>query len=325
MKNKRNVIFGSVAVLATVLLTLILPSKFPPHSDDLVVVSLRMPIPVVDSAFAPYYLAVDKGIFKSHGLDVKIEPGTPELNPVKMLSQDIDQFAVLGGPELLLSAQSKKAPLVGIAQIHKDSDFVVLLTKQDSGITKLDELAQKKVGFFYGHISTDIIRMLLAKEGIKVKEVDVGFDYGQLITGELSAQWAFRTTAGISLPERGIKLNIISPSDYGIKTQGHVVITNEQTMNQRPEIVGRFVAAVIEATNYSIEYPDQAIASCQKRDSNFSADVGEKQLSVYNPAILRNSKIGWIARGDYESSDDRCGAFAARLRHLQGLHCAVSE
>ena len=84
-------------------------------------VSMRLPIPVVDTAFSPYYLAVDKGIFAKHGLNVKIEPGTPELNPVKMLAQGTDQFAVLGGPEILFSARSKGAQIVGTALLHKDA------------------------------------------------------------------------------------------------------------------------------------------------------------------------------------------------------------
>lgn len=92
-------------------------------------VSMRLPIPVVDTAFSPYYLAVDKGIFAKYGLNVKLEPGTPELNPVKMLAQGTDQFAVLGGPEILFSARSKGAQIVGTALLHKDANFVTLLTK----------------------------------------------------------------------------------------------------------------------------------------------------------------------------------------------------
>lgn len=265
-------------------------------------ISLRLPIPVADTAFAPYYLGVDKEIFSKNGLNVKLEPGTPELNPVKMLSQETDQFAVLGGPELLFTAKSKEAPLVGLALVHKNSDFVVLVSPKSSEITQLSILQDKKVGFFYGHISTDILRMLFKKENIKVEEVDVGFDYSQLIAGKLPAQWAFRTTAGITLPAKGVELNFISPADYGIETQGHIIVTTEKIIKEQPEVVQAFVNAVLEAIAYSLEHPQESIEATVKRDPNFQPSVGEKQLEIYNAAIRRNSKIGWIAQEDMEKT-----------------------
>lgn len=258
------------------------------------IVRLRLPIPVADTAFAPYYLGVDKGIFKKHGLDVVVEPGTPDLNPVKMVSQNTDQFGVVGGPELLLTGRSKGAPIVGISLIHKDSDFVVLLTLKDSGITDIKQLQNKKVGFFYGHISTDVLHMLFRKEQVQVEEVDVGFDYGPFIAHKLDAQWAFRSTAGISLPAKGVELNVISPADYGISTQGHMVITNEQMIKEKPEIVKQFTTAMIEALAFSVEHPDESIKATIQRNSKFQPEVGKKQLDIYIPAIKRNKRLGWI-------------------------------
>lgn len=268
-------------------------------------VSMRFPIPVVDTAFSPYYLAVDKGIFAKHGLNVKLEPGTPELNPVKMLAQGTDQFAVLGGPEILFSARSKGAQIVGTALLHKDANFVTLLTLKKSQITKLSELEGKKVGFSFGHISTDVLRMTFKKENINVQEADVGFDYGQFIAGKLDAQWAFRTTAGLALPAKGVEVNFINPSDYGIVTQGHVLVTSEKMIKENPKVVQAFNAAVLEAIAYSLEHPQEAIDAAIKRDPNFKKEVGEKQLEVYNAAIKRNSRIGDFAETDLLKTKDQ--------------------
>lgn len=276
--------------------------KYQPNTPALKNVSLRLPIPAADTAFAPYYLAVDKGIFAKYGLDVKLEGGTPELNPVKMVSQGTDAFGVVGGPELLLSGRSKGAPIIGIALLHKDADFVVVVALKNSGITKLSDLQGKKVGFFYGHISTDILHMLFKKENIQVQEVDVGFDYGQLISKNIDAEWAFRTTAGISLPARGVEINTISPADYGIITQGHTIITNENLAKTDSALVQSFLNAVLEATQYSVDHPQEAIEATIKRDSNFQPQVGEKQMEIYKPVILKNKSIGWISDEDMEKT-----------------------
>ena len=277
----------------------------PTQSNELVEVSLRLPIPVANTSFAPYYLGVDRGFFEKNGLKVKIEPGTPELNPVKMLTQGKDEFGVLGGPELLFTARDKGAPLIGIFLMHKDSNFVNIVSLKDSGITKLNDLQGKKVGFFYGHISTDIMRMLFKKENIKVEEIDVGFDYSQFIAGKLPTQWAFRTTAGITLPAKGIELNFISPADYGIKTQGHTIVTTKKIIEEKPEVVQKFVDAILEATVYSLNHVEESIEATKRRDPSFSDTVGEKQLEIYNAAIKRNSPLGNISSEDMKKTKEQ--------------------
>lgn len=281
----------ALAVMA-IFLTERLNQKLPAET---VSVSLRLPIPAADAAFAPYYLAIDKGFFSKHGLQVKLEPGSPELNPVKMVAQGSNDFGVVGGPELLFSARAKGAPLVGLALLHKNSNFVVVITLANSGITKISDLAGKKVGFNYGHISTDVLRMLFKKVGVSVEEVDVGFDYGQFLSQKIAAEWGFRTTAGINLPARGIQIKMISPADYGIVTQGHMLITNERMIQERPDVVQHFLNAVLEATEYSTNHVQEAIESTIQRDPNFKWEVGEKQMEIYNKTILQNSRIGWIS------------------------------
>jgi NitT/TauT family transport system substrate-binding protein len=271
-------------------------------------VSVRLPIPVADTGFAAFYLAVDNGFFKKHGLKVTLQPGSPELNPVKMVSQNTDQFGLLGGPELLLSARNKGAPIIGVALLGKNADFAGIVALKSSGLTKLDQLQGKKVGFFIGHISTDILHMLFKKENIKVEEIDTGFDYGQLISGKIDAEWAFRTTAGIILPAKGVEINFISPADYGIHTHGYTVVVNQEYAKQNPDIVKRFVAAIIAATKYSTEHPQEAVAATMKRDPNFKQAVGDAQVVLYNKAITNHDRLGAFSKNDLDATSDQMKA-----------------
>lgn len=281
-------------------------SNVPSSSEPVPVdVSMRLPIPVADTAFAPYYLCIDAGICEKHGINLTLEPGSPELNPVKMLSQGTDEFALVGGPEILLTARSQDAPIVGISLIGKDANFVTILTPEDSDIRELNDLQDKKVGFFYGHISTDVLRMLFEKENIQVQEVDVGFDYSQLIAGNLDAQWAFRTTAGITLPARGVNVASIDPADYGISTQGFVLMTNENLLSDDPELVQSFVNAITESVQYSLENEQEAIDSTVRRDPEFSQEVGEAQLDIYRTSIENQSRVGFFEPSDMEKTKDQ--------------------
>lgn len=277
----------------------------PTSSITLKAVSMRLPIPTADTAFAPYYLCIDKGICAKYGIDLKLEPGSPELNPVKTLTQGINQFAVVGGPEILLTARSKGAPIIGIGLTGKDANFVTLLALKKSGISKLKDLQGKRVGFYYGHISTDVLKMTFKKENIKVQEVDVGFDYGQLISGKLDAQWAFRSTAGINLPAKGVEVVSINPSDYGVTTQGYVLMTNEKMRKEQPQVVQSFVNAMLESTQYSLDHEQEAIDATIKRDPTFKPEVGKKQLAIYNTAIRNNKQVGLFSSEDMQKTRDQ--------------------
>lgn len=268
-------------------------------------ISIRLPIPIVDAAFAPYYIAQDKGFFKKYNLKVKLEPGSAELNPIKMVEQGTDQFGIVGGPEIVMTGRTRGATIKAIGLLHVNSNFVEIITKKDSRYQKLADLEGQKVGFFYGHISTDVLRSLFKKENIKVKEVDVGFNYNLFLADKIPAQWAFTTTAGLTLKEKGVEVNEISPADYGIITQGHTIITSEKLLNENPDLVKRFTYAMIEATKYSVEHVEESIESVLKRDENFSRDLASKQFAIYNKTILNNQNILWIDTPILEDTKDR--------------------
>ena len=228
----------------------------------------------------------EKGYYAEEGLDVTFNLGSPETNPVKMVASEADQFGVLGGPDTLLVARSKGQPLVAIAIIHRNSDFPVILTLNESGLTKLEDLQNKKIGFFYGHISTDVLHSLLNKYNITREEVDVGFDYSQLIAKKIDAQWAFTVTAGLNLPEKGIQVNVISPKDYGINTHGYTIFTTEKMIKENPEIVERFLRATIRGIKATLENPSEAADILAKKDNKINRNLEYKRnIRLHHPQL----------------------------------------
>lgn len=311
--SKKN--WGFVVVLLVVLaisLVIIVPkvgTKTPDTdpSKELDKISVRFPIPIIEAGQTTFYVAQDKGYYADENLEVKFEMGSRELNPVKMVASEQDDFAILGGPDTLLVARSKGQPLKAIAIIHRNSNFPCLITLKSSGITKLDQLQDKKVGFFYGHISTDVLRNLLRRNNIKCTEVDVGFNYNQLITGKIDAEWAFTVTAGLELPAKGVEINFISPADYGIVTHGYTIFATEKTINERPDLVLRFLRATLKGIKYTVENPEDAIESLLKRDTNLGKEINLKRQLAYNPVTSNSSEFpaGYMDKKMFQETYDR--------------------
>jgi NitT/TauT family transport system substrate-binding protein len=270
-------------------------------------VSVRFPLPIVEAGQTTFYVAQDKGYFAEEGLNVKFEMGSRELNPVKTVASEQDDFGVLGGPDTLLVARSRQQPLRAIAVIHRNSNFACLIALKSSGITKVEQLQDKKIGFYYGHISTDVLRNLLRKKAIRYTEVDTGFDYNQLVTGKIDAEWGFTVTAGLELPAKGVAINIISPADYGIVTHGYTIFATEKTIREKPDLVLRFLRAVLKGVRYTLENTDDALSSLLKRDPSLDRELNLKRQKAYN-AVTSNSEAfpaGYMDREMFQETYDR--------------------
>jgi NitT/TauT family transport system substrate-binding protein len=291
MVNKKKILLSIAGIVVVGLIVFLVVKRstlFHNPPSDKTKVSVRFPIPIVEAGQTPFYVAQEKGYYAEENLDVTFNMGSPELNPVKMVATEQDTFGVLGGPDTLLVARSSGQPLKAIAVLHRNSNFVCLLTLQSSGITKLDQLQGKKIGFYYGHISTDVLHSLLRKNNIKYTEVDVGFQYNQLIANQIDAQWAFTVTAGLDLPAKGVPVNIISPADYGIITHGYTIFATDATIQNNPDVVQRFLRATLRGVKYTLEHPEEANKILIKRDPKIDEALSFKRLQMYN-AVTSNS------------------------------------
>lgn len=285
IRNTIAIAIGVVIAAAALVIAFLRPSATSAADQ----VSVRLPIPIIESGQASFYLAEDRNYFTEENISVRFERGSKDLNPVKMVASGQDMIGLLGGPDTLLVARSKGQPLKAIAVLHRNSNFPCLVTLKSSGLTTLQQLAGKKIGFFYGHISTDVLRNLFRKNDIAYTEVDVGFDYSQLIAKQIDAEWAFTVTAGIDLPAKGVEINVISPADYGIVTHGYTIFATEQIIRDKNDLVFRFLRATLKGVRDAVAAPDEATRSLLKRDSQLPYDLNLKRQQAYN-AVTSNSE-----------------------------------
>ena len=278
--------------------------KSPPNKDS---VTLRFPIPLVESGQASFYLAQDKGYYAEENVDVKFQMGSKELNPVKMVTTGTDTFGLLGGPDTLLVARSNGAPLKAIAIIHRNSNFPCIITKKESGLAKVQQLSARQVGFYYGHISTDVLRNLFRRTNTKVTEVDVGFDYTQFIQGKIDAEWAFTVTAGLDLPAKGIELNFINPADYGIITHGYTIFASDETISKSPDLVRRFLKASLRGVEAAVADPEEATKSLLNRSPELDMELNLKRQRAYNAVTSDSAEFpsGYMDREMFQTTYDR--------------------
>lgn len=270
----------------------------------LVPLSLRNPIPEISTGQTPLFIAREKGLFAAHGLTVTLQQGGREVSPVAMVAAGKNELGMVGGPETLLVARSQGVPIRAIAVLHRNANFPAFITLKSSGITSLSQLQDKDVGFFPGHITTDVLKALLRRSQVSVHEVNVGFDYNQLVTGKLAAQWGFTVRAGLELPEKGVEINVLRASDYGIATHGYTIFALEKTIHERPQDCERFLRALFAGIDYTLAHPQEAADLLQRLNPVLARTFIDKSEPMFNAVLSHSAEFppGYMDRAMFESA-----------------------
>lgn len=254
--------------------------------------------------FAKFYVAQDKGFYAEEGLKVNYNLGSSELNPVKMVVSEKDDFAILGGVDAFLVARSKNQPIKAIAVLDEKFNMFAIMSLEKSNINTVKDLEGKKVGFNYGHISTDILRSLFNQKKVDVEEINVGFNVNTLLSGQVDAMWGAKTTQIMFLESQGINLNVIYLEDYGIDVHGYTVFAREDFIENNPELVEKFCRATEKGIKYTLENPEEALEIFMKRAPDLNRDLEYKKLFIYAKTTSINP-VGKITEDMFKKTYDR--------------------
>ena len=204
--------------------------------------------------------AKQNGYWAEQGLDVTIEPGGFEADPIKLVAAGSNDFGITGA-EQLLQARTNGVPIVAIYMELKDSP-VGWMALQSSGITKPEQFVGKKVGAWYGTNAEPTFDALMNKLGIDTKKmtrVPVKFDMNPLYERQVDVIPVYLNGHPLEARRNGKSVNTINPRDYGIRLYGNVYFTTEKMIAERPEVVQKFVNGLARAWKEALANPEQGI------------------------------------------------------------------
>jgi len=258
--------------------------------------------------FAGYYVALDKGIFARHGIDLKILKAGPGHSPAHALKDGTADFAVLW-LTTALQHRSAGTKLVNLAQIIQRSS-IMLISKKSSGISTIADMNGKKVGMWGGDLSIPP-HALFNKHGIKVREVPQTHTVNLFLRGGIdvtSAMWynEYHTilNSGVD-PE---ELNIFSLNEQGMNFPEDGIYTLGITIHNDPALAKAFVAASLEGWRYAFAHPDEALDIVIKymREAQVPANrihqkwMLDRMRDLIMPGTIQGT-LGILKEKDYEA------------------------
>ncbi len=249
-----------------VVLFLAVSCSIPPESDVNTdeLTQIRLPMGYIPNVqYAPFYAAVEKGFFAENGIELEFDYSY-ETDGVALVGANELQFSIVSGEQVPI-ARAQGLPIVYVmAWYEKYPIAVVAKTEQNVKIPQ--DMAGKRVAL-PGPFGANYVglRALLGEVGMQESDIileSVGFTQVEVLAADTSEVIiGYSANEPVQLKAQGYDLDVIMVSDY-VDLVSNGLITNEITLAENPELVERFVSAILKGIQFSVENPEEAFRIC---------------------------------------------------------------
>ncbi len=211
----------------------------------------------VNPDHAPLFVALEKGYFADHGLDVEIiAPSNPN-DPPKLVAAGKADIAVSYQHQHQMQVD-QGLPLVRIATLIA-TPLNSLVVLADGPIESLADLKGKTIGYSVGGFETILLKVMLAKAGLDladVKLVNVNFSLSpSLLTGQADAViGAFRNFELNQMDIEKRPGRAFYVEENGIPAYDELILVARKDRINDPQL-RHFVDAVEEGVQYLVNHP----------------------------------------------------------------------
>ena len=251
--------------------------------ETAVLTPIRLPMGYIpDPQYAPFYVAVEKGYFAEAGIEIEFDYSF-ETDGMALVGANELPFALVGGDQVIL-ARAQDIPVVYVMEWFQRYP-IAIVSKEMAGIETPADLAGRNVGLpgFFGASYVGYAGLLFAN-GLEMADVnanDIGFNQVEsLLTNQSEAVVVFANNEPVQLAARGEAINVINVADY-VDMVSNGLITNEQTIVENPELVQRFVRAMMRGLTDTLDDPEGAYEISKK----FVEGLDDSRMNVLEASV----------------------------------------
>ena len=268
---------------------------------------------------APYFLAIDKGHFKSAGMEVEITPGKGSLDAIPKVATGAFPFGFADINSLIkFLEQNPGAPVTAVMMVYDKPPFAVI-GRKSSGVSGPGDLEGSVLGAPPPDGAWAQFPSFAKANGIdisKVKVEPVGFPTREpmLAEGKVDSVTGFSFSSYLNLVRLGVPeedISTIMMADHGLKIYGNAVIVNTDYAKNNSDMVKKFLVAIGAGWSDAIKDPKAAAAALVKRNPAADAALEQRRLQLAIDANVLTDYVKANGMGGVDSS-----RFAAAIEQL---------
>jgi len=214
----------------------------------------------VNPDHAVLVVAQEKGFFAAQNLEVELQTPADPNDPPKLVAAGQGDIALSYQPQLTMQVD-QGLPLARVGVLI-DTPLNMLLALRDNGIASIGDLKGRKIGYSVGGFEEALLKTMLGKAGLKLEDVtlvNVNFSLSPALLSKQvdAAIGAFRNFE-LNQLELAKKPGLaFFPEEEGVPPYDELVLVANRDQLNDPRL-GRFVAALEQATLYLLNHPDEA-------------------------------------------------------------------
>ncbi|KHD88795.1 MAG: lipoprotein [Bdellovibrio sp. ArHS] len=251
--------------------------------------------------FGGFYTAALQGIYKKHGLDVKILEGGSGTPTVQMLANGKVEFAIVSADEIILSQdRNPKNKVKGLFAVYQTSPYIVM-THAERNLKTLRDVFMSE-GVLSMQSGLPYYQFLVQKFGKpQVKVVPYAGGVSNFLNDKSLSQQGFITTEPLSAEKAGAKVKTFLIADEGFNPYLVVIGATEDTLKKKPEVVKKFVAASREGWAAYLKDPQATNEYMAKLNKAFDLATFNKAAEVQKPLIETKGPLGAMSSNRWET------------------------
>jgi NitT/TauT family transport system substrate-binding protein len=235
-----------IGIMAVATVLSVAPSAVPVHAAELTPASLRLKW-LPQAQFVGYYVAAAKGWYKDEGIDLKINPGGPNIIPYRFVTLEksgIKKFTDVKGKTVSTWFTGPQFMLQAMLRANNIEPRDVKIEPQAASMTP----------FIEGKVDMAIVTV-----------------YNEALV----------------LKRRGVTpATVFNPADMGVNIPNEALIVNERVIKENPKLVQGFLNATLRGWAYALTHPDEAIDILLAAAPNADRTEQKEQLHELVPLIL---------------------------------------
>jgi len=215
----------------------------------------------LNSQAAGEFVAIAKGFYRDAGIDLRVQPGGPSLDPIQVVAGGGTTFGDAASIGILLNARSRGLPIKAFGSVLQRHPFAFFFLKQ-SGIRTPRDFEGKTIGI--QPTARPLLDAVLRKHQVpkdRVKVVFVGGDVAPLATHQVDVitGWVIDRLPLFQNLGLGGQVGYFRLWDLGIRMYAYTYFTTDQVYSQRKEVLARFLSASARGWLDAREHPEEAI------------------------------------------------------------------
>jgi len=232
------------------------------------------------------YVAQEKGFFADQGLDVTINPGAGSVDVIGLVAAGQADFGAADAPTVMVVEAEQQLGVKAVAAVHQRT-LSAVATVAGTGIETPADLEGRIFSDAPGSTNRILFPFFAEAAGFDADAVEfvpsAPPDLPKLLAaGQVDAIGQFVVGKGLIESVTGDEAVFFPYGEYLPDVYGIVTVTRDELIQSDPELVQRFVTALMQGLEYSIANPEE------------TGEILARYVPEQNPAVAAG-EVGLMA------------------------------